>query len=488
MVRAAVAVVLVLAGPDPGPVYTPPVEAEVVDPFRPPATPYASGNRGIDYATEPGTPVVAAAAGVVAFAGPVGGSLHVAVLHPDGIRTSYSFVQSISVRRGDRVDRGQELARAGPSLHFGARLGEEYLDPRLLLGGGRHARLVPDDTRRPESEARERGLIEQLVRSLRPLERGTGAARRVVAPAVFGMRLAKTLLDHGPCTAADDAPPRPAGRRIVVLVAGLGSSSASAAVDAVDVRSLGYAPADVHRFSYNGGTVADRPYGARDSAGDLRTAGERLAALLRRLSAAAPGVPVDVVAHSQGGLVARWALSDPKAPRAIETLVTLGTPHQGADLASAAVVAGRGPAARAVAVALRRMGVADVDGREPAVGQLAPGSTFLRDLGRRPRPRRVRVTSVAARGDAVVASSRSRLKDARNVVVTVEGVHDHALLPGSPEARREIALAVAGRPPTCRSRADAAADLVADEAVRGSHRLLRRGLPLSPLPPPVPPL
>jgi len=68
--------------------YQPPVAAPVADPFRPPASPYGAGNRGIDYATAPNTEVKAAANGEVVFAGQVGGTLHVVVLNGDGIRTS----------------------------------------------------------------------------------------------------------------------------------------------------------------------------------------------------------------------------------------------------------------------------------------------------------------------------------------------------------------------------------------------------------------
>src|SRR5258708_10037298 len=35
-------------------VYTPPVDAPIGDPFRPPSTPYGPGNRGIEYATPAG--------------------------------------------------------------------------------------------------------------------------------------------------------------------------------------------------------------------------------------------------------------------------------------------------------------------------------------------------------------------------------------------------------------------------------------------------
>ncbi len=46
------------SAPDP-PRYVPPVDAPVVDGFRPPATPFGAGNRGLEYGTDPGTPVAA---------------------------------------------------------------------------------------------------------------------------------------------------------------------------------------------------------------------------------------------------------------------------------------------------------------------------------------------------------------------------------------------------------------------------------------------
>jgi len=127
-------------------VYQPPVDAPVVDPFRPPPTPYAAGNRGIDYATGPGARVGAAADGTVVFSGMVGGSLHVVVRHADGVRTSYSYLRSARVHRGDRVVRGEPVGTAGERFHFGARIGETYIDPALLFGGGGPPRvhLVPD--------------------------------------------------------------------------------------------------------------------------------------------------------------------------------------------------------------------------------------------------------------------------------------------------------------------------------------------------------
>lgn len=128
-------------------IYEPPVDAPVVDPFRPPPKPWLPGNRGIEYATRPGTPVKAAAHGVVTFAGPVAGSLHVTVQHADGIRTSASFLARVLVRAGQRVRRGAPVGVSAARLHVGARRGDTYIDPESLWArrGPPRVRLVPLD-------------------------------------------------------------------------------------------------------------------------------------------------------------------------------------------------------------------------------------------------------------------------------------------------------------------------------------------------------
>ena len=129
---------------DPWP-YRWPVLAPVVDPFRPPSTPYGPGNRGVEMATTPGQTVVAAREGRVTFAGPVAGSLYVTVLHPDGVRTSYAYLASITVTRGQVVAAGQPLGTTGSRFHVGARIGDAYVDPAILFGGRGAGRvwLVP---------------------------------------------------------------------------------------------------------------------------------------------------------------------------------------------------------------------------------------------------------------------------------------------------------------------------------------------------------
>ena len=70
--------------------------------------------------------------------------------------------------------------------------------------------------------------------------------------------------------------------------------------------------------------------------GPLATSGERLNEDLRKLSAKHSRFQVVIVAHSMGGLVARYCLERPgKKPGCVTDLFTLGTPHRGSRLAGA---------------------------------------------------------------------------------------------------------------------------------------------------------
>ncbi len=126
------------------PPYRPPVDAPVVDGFRLPDGPFGPGNRGLEYATAPGTSVRAIGAGLVVFAGQVAGPLHVTVLHPDGLRSSYSYLAEILVEPGERVAGGQVLGRTGERFHLGVRSAGTYLDPAALFAVD-GLRLVPLD-------------------------------------------------------------------------------------------------------------------------------------------------------------------------------------------------------------------------------------------------------------------------------------------------------------------------------------------------------
>lgn len=493
--------------------YRPPVDAPVVDPFRPADPNWASGNRGLEYATTPGTAVAASAAGEVVFAGPVGDGLHVVVLHDDGLRTSYSFLQLVAVRRGDRVAQGHTVGTAQSRFHFGVRAGDAYLDPALLFGGGPpEVHLVPDELRRPQSEAKEReGLARMFAGwgsraivaggAALAWARDTGVAviENTAADAIDqvagayhyatqarpGAHLshfasaAKAWWDaRHTCTPESVPAPKVQERHILVRVAGLGSTSNDAAIDYVDAAALGYAEADVHRFSYRGGTTKDSPYGVTDTTNDIRESGRRLRELLSRLAAENPGVPIDIVAHSQGGLVARSALTDesePSDPRLppVNSLVTLGSPHLGAPAATAGAMLGHTDVGERLLTAAHITFPDQIDPASTSVMQMAEHSEFLRRLNSRPLPAGLKATSIGAREDLLVPAGRTLLAGAHNVTVSAPTLHDdHGELPGSSQAQREVALGLAGMAPTCQSFGDA----MADAAVSGLIYAAETGL------------
>jgi murein DD-endopeptidase MepM/ murein hydrolase activator NlpD len=126
-------------------VFAPPVDAEITDGWRPPGHEYGPGNRGWEYATDEGTSVRAAGDGVVTFAGTIDGERYVTVAHRGGLRTSYSYLASIEAAEGVDLQRGDPVGTSGVRLHFGVRLGDDYVDPDVLFRPGAlraRARLV----------------------------------------------------------------------------------------------------------------------------------------------------------------------------------------------------------------------------------------------------------------------------------------------------------------------------------------------------------
>ena len=121
-----------------------PVDAPIVDGFRMPSNPYGPGNRGLEYGTTAGAPVVAVAAGTVTFAGSVGRSRFVVVQHPNGLKSTYGYLHDIDTAPGRDVVGGQPIATAQAGFHLTARRGDTYLDPLLFISDGCFfVRLVP---------------------------------------------------------------------------------------------------------------------------------------------------------------------------------------------------------------------------------------------------------------------------------------------------------------------------------------------------------
>lgn len=107
--------------------------------------PGGTHNDGINIAAPAGTPVLAADAGTVAYAGNElrGYGNLLLVKHANGWMTAYAHNQVLLVKRGERVRRGQPIARVGatgavgePQLHFEIRHGTRALDPGDYLPPG----------------------------------------------------------------------------------------------------------------------------------------------------------------------------------------------------------------------------------------------------------------------------------------------------------------------------------------------------------------
>ena len=112
--------------------------------------PYAPGHRGINVAAPIGTQVRASADGVVAFAGVVVGNRSVSIDHRHGVRTTYSYLETIVVRKNQRVARGDVVGTVGPgndsslppNVHLSARRNDVYFDPLELYVGSSYADLI----------------------------------------------------------------------------------------------------------------------------------------------------------------------------------------------------------------------------------------------------------------------------------------------------------------------------------------------------------
>jgi murein DD-endopeptidase MepM/ murein hydrolase activator NlpD len=100
---------------------------------------------GIDYAANTGTPVWAAAEGLVTFAGPRGpnGNL-VSIRHGHGFESHYAHLWKIGngIKPGVKVDQRQVLGfvgstgrSTGPHLHFALKRSGHFLDPVTQLNG-----------------------------------------------------------------------------------------------------------------------------------------------------------------------------------------------------------------------------------------------------------------------------------------------------------------------------------------------------------------
>ena len=123
--------------------------ARVTQPFGPSALllepslgPYPHFHTGIDLAAPLGTPVMAAADGIVVAVAhtSVGYGNYVMIAHGGGVITLYAHLLETDVSMGDKVARGKKIGlegssglSTGPHVHFEVRINDQLVDPMRFL-------------------------------------------------------------------------------------------------------------------------------------------------------------------------------------------------------------------------------------------------------------------------------------------------------------------------------------------------------------------
>lgn len=183
-----------------------------------------------------------------------------------------------------------------------------------------------------------------------------------------------------------------AAGRPVLLVHGIGDNRSAFAVLRRALRRRGY------------GRVSTISYSPLTS--DIRRAATDLGRQVERICAETGYEQVFVVGHSLGGIIARYYVQCQDGDRRVHTLVTLGSPHAGTQLARLFPLVGM-------------------------ARQLLPGSALMRELAGAAPHCATRFVAIYSNRDEVVLPNRSARLDHPDLSVTrlqVSGVGHLALL------------------------------------------------------------
>jgi hypothetical protein len=324
-------------------------------------------------------------------------------------------------------------------MHFGVKLDGAYVDPALYLG--------PVDT--------ERAIhLAPLWAEPLPIFAGIDFENPLYEPACkTPSRMTRAA--------------SPPNDNIAVAVAGIGSRTAGGVRSDLYLYGpewLGYAPENVYPFSYRGtrGPHLHEPYERADTYGDIELAAEKLRELLAGIAVDHPGKAVDLIAHSQGGIVARTYLARvakawaPGLPQ-VDHLITFSSPHDGAPLADAEDRLSDSLIGQGIVEGLKHLsegGAPFPHPDAPAIEQLAPGSDLLADLGDQDLLYGTRALALAIPNDVVVPADRARLDEETSRIVPPEGLNGHEAILTSEAARGMAYAFLRDAPDPCTSRWD----------------------------------
>jgi hypothetical protein len=461
------------------------------------------------------------------------------------------------VRAGQAVRRGDVVGTAGGTgpdhaagvVHFGLRVRGAYVDPMRLfvavdlakvvhLAPLRHRpprrgldppvaaardladslhlpRGIPGLEPEPEPSAWDRvtgsvgDAFSGAVELGRFLGRPLGVAWRTIAKYTpvgdavedlrsMASRVVAYVRSRDDCTT--DAAPGPGGGgsgHLLFAVGGINSRTdpRTGATFGLDTEALGYHADEIGWFSYRRG---GGPYTAPDTWTDLLAQGRRLGDQLRAFARAHPGREVDLIAHSQGGVVVDafvellYDPADPTLPP-LGTVVTLATPHAGAPVAEVATDLSASSNGRAVLDGVEHLAggaLPPTDGR--STRQLDARSGLMRQLHARRVAEQMDVTSVSGVDDVVVPAVVTDLAGARSVTTNPAGPGDHSAIVADRQAMTATRLALELRPPACVGWVDGIRNAVEPVLIRRAELTIGRAAahtldpPLLPSPVPFP--
>ncbi len=194
--------------------------------------------------------------------------------------------------------------------------------------------------------------------------------------------------------------------------------------------------------------------------GPLALSGARLSEDLKALAEENPRFQTVIVAHSMGGLVARFALETPERnPGCVTHLFTLGAPHHGSNLAVGQewleFVFSLAPH-----LPSRKWNLVN-DGQGQAARDLTPGSAFLKTLNLRQKPQNVEYYAACGTRGFLTAAEQTTLVEEAESWFRRRGVTD---------AKRLAAIRFLQSPELCTGKGDGAVTLVSAVPPHAHHR------------------
>lgn len=312
-------------------------------------------------------------------------------------------------------------------------------------------------------------VVTEVVRRMKDLGEGLAEAAEAVAAdaAAEVERVVRALVAFAieeyerwaSCPQPDPISDPAGSGNLVMAVAGRGSRRRARADrgpgPSFDFkwRVLGYQRTDVFYFSYEASSVT---YGPRATYGDLHEKARLLGEQIKAAALAQPGRHIDLVGHSQGGVVIDLFLMEVYRGHKseyppIDNVVTFASPHEGTPAASIGSEVGRSVLSAGIRAA-SALGVPEQGLDSESLEQISMGSETMRALwSGRQLPPEIRPLSIVGSHDLVVPSSVGDIPGGNKIVVPVGSAldprDDHSGILSDPDALSAAQAQLSGAAP-----------------------------------------